>query len=90
MVDLDLGQLYAKGLSPTDVVNALTAQNLILPAGTAKVGTTDYIVRTNASPQVLEQLNDLPIKSVNGAMVYMRDVGARARGLLRSSRTSFA
>jgi CzcA family heavy metal efflux pump len=75
MVDLDLGQLYAKGLSPTDVVNALTAQNLILAAGTAKVGTTDYIVRTNASPQVLEQLNDLPIRSVNGAMVYIRDIG---------------
>jgi multidrug efflux pump subunit AcrB len=75
MVDLDLGQLYAKGLSPTDVVTALTAQNLILPAGTAKVGTTDYIVRTNASPQVLDQLNDLPIKSVNGAMVYIRDIG---------------
>jgi len=74
MVDLDLGQLYSKGLSPTDVVQALTAQNLILPAGTAKVGTTDYIVRTNASPQVLEQLNDLPIKSSNGAIVYMRDV----------------
>jgi len=74
MVDLDLGQLYSKGLSPTDVVNSLTAQNLILPAGTAKVGTTDYIVRTNASPLVLDQLNDLPIKNVNGAMVYIRDV----------------
>jgi len=75
MVDLDMGQLYAKGLSPTDVVNALTAQNLILPAGTAKIGMTDYIVRTNASPQVLDQLNDMPIKSVNGAMVYIRDIG---------------
>ena len=74
MVDLDLGQLYSKGLSPTDVVQALTAQNLILPAGTAKVGTTDYIVRTNASPTVLAQLNDVPIKSNNGAIVYMRDV----------------
>jgi CzcA family heavy metal efflux pump len=74
MVDLDLGQLYAKGLSPTDVVNALTAQNLILAAGTAKVGTTDYIVRTNASPTVLQELNDLPIKSANGAVVYIRDV----------------
>ncbi|HEY8997051.1 MAG TPA: efflux RND transporter permease subunit, partial [Edaphobacter sp.] len=75
MVDLDLGQLYAKGMSPTDVVNALTAQNLILPAGTAKVGTTDYIVRTNASPQVLDQLNDMPIRSSNGATVYIKDVG---------------
>jgi CzcA family heavy metal efflux pump len=74
MVDLDLGQLYSKGLSPSDVVQALTAQNLILPAGTAKVGTTDYIVRTNASPQVLDQLNDMPIKSTNGAVVYMRDI----------------
>jgi len=74
IVDLDLGQLYAKGLSPTDVVNALTVQNLMLPAGSAKVGTTDYIVRTNASPTVLAQLNDIPIKSANGAVVYMRDV----------------
>jgi len=75
MVDLDLGQLYSKGLSPTDVVNALTAQNLILPAGSAKVGLTDYIVRTNASPQILDQLNDIPIRSTNGAMVYIRDIG---------------
>jgi len=75
MVDLDLGQLYSKGLSPTDVVNALTAQNLILPAGTAKVGTTDYIVRTNASPTVMDELNDMPIRSVNGAIVYIRDIG---------------
>jgi CzcA family heavy metal efflux pump len=74
MVDLDLGQLYSKGLSPTDVVQALTAQNLIIAAGTAKVGTTDYIVRSNASPSVLEQLNDLPVKSSNGAVVYIRDV----------------
>jgi len=74
MVDLDLGELYSKGLSPTDVVNALTAQNLILPAGDAKVGLTDYIVRTNASPTVLDQLNDLPIKTSNGAVVYIRDV----------------
>jgi multidrug efflux pump subunit AcrB len=74
MVDLDLGELYSKGLSPTDVVNALTAQNLILPAGDAKVGMTDYIVRTNASPAVLNDLNDMPIKNVNGAVVYVRDV----------------
>ena len=74
IVDLDLGQLYAKGLSPADVVSALSAQNLILPAGDAKVGTTDYVVRTNASPTVLGQLNDLPIKSSNGAVVLMRDV----------------
>jgi len=80
MIDLDMGQLYAKGLSPTDAVNALTAQNLILPAGTAKVGTTDYIVRTNASPQVLDELNNLPIKNVGGAMVYIRDIGHAHEG----------
>lgn len=74
MVDLDLPSLYAKGLSSTDVVNALTAQNLILPGGDAKIGTTDYIVRTNASPAVVEQLNNIPVRQVNGAMVYMRDV----------------
>ncbi len=74
MVDLDPAALYSKGLSPTDVVNALTAQNLILPSGDAKVGLTDYIVRTNASPQVLTQLNDLPIKQVNGATIYIHDV----------------
>ncbi len=74
MVDLDPAALYAKNLSPTDVVSALTAQNLILAAGDAKIGTTDYIVRTNASPQVLTQLNDIPVKQVNGATVYMRDV----------------
>ncbi|GAA3768143.1 efflux RND transporter permease subunit [Terriglobus aquaticus] len=74
MVDLDPQALYSKGLSPNDVVNALTAQNLILPAGDAKVGTTDYTVRTNASPQVVGQLNDIPVKQVNGATIYMRDV----------------
>jgi multidrug efflux pump subunit AcrB len=74
MVDLDLPALYSKGLSPTDVVNALTSQNLILPAGDAKIGNIDYIVRTNASPDMLEQLNDIPIRQVGGAMVYIRDV----------------
>ncbi|WP_419803912.1 efflux RND transporter permease subunit [Terriglobus sp.] len=74
MVDLDPQALYSKGLAPTDVVNALTAQNLILPAGDAKVGSTDYIVRTNASPQIVGQLNDIPIKQINGATIYIRDV----------------
>ncbi len=74
IVDLNVGQLYAKGLSPADVVQALTAQNLMLPAGDAKVGSMDYIVRTNASPTVLAQLNELPIKSSNGAVVLMKDV----------------
>ena len=73
-VDIDPSAMFAKGVSPNDVVNALTAQNLILPAGDARIGDRDYLVRTNASPLVLTQLNDLPIKQVNGATIYLRDV----------------
>ncbi len=74
MVDLNLGELYAKQLSPIDVSNALNEQNLILPAGTAKIARTEYQVRVNSSPVILNELNDLPIKTVNGATVYMKDV----------------
>ena len=75
MVDLDLQKLYAKGLSPSDVSNAMNAQNLILPAGTEKIGDKEYNVRLNSSPLVLNDLNDMPVREVNGAMVYMRDIG---------------
>jgi multidrug efflux pump subunit AcrB len=74
MVDIDLQKLYGKGLSPADVSNAVTAQNVILPAGTQKIGDREYNVRLNSSPELLETLNDLPIRQVNGAMVYVRDV----------------
>ncbi len=74
MVDIDPAKLYGKGLSPTDVSNAINVQNVILPAGTQKIGDREYNVRLNSSPQVLQVLNDLPIKQVNGAMVYIRDV----------------
>src|SRR5271165_3182414 len=74
MVDLNLDELYAKQLSPIDVSNALNLQNLILPAGTAKLANTEYQVRVNSSPVVLDDLNNLPIKTVNGAMVYIKDV----------------
>ena len=74
MVDLNLDELYAKQVSPIDVSNALNAQNLILPAGTAKMAETEYQVRVNSSPILLNDLNSLPIKTVNGATVYMRDV----------------
>ncbi|MGA2809171.1 MAG: efflux RND transporter permease subunit, partial [Terracidiphilus sp.] len=67
-------ELYAKGLSPNDVSNALNAQNVILPSGTAKMGTREYNVRLNSSPDSVAWLNDLPIKEVNGATVYIRDV----------------
>ena len=74
MVDLDPDALYAKQLSATDVSNALNLQNLILPAGTAKVGKREYLVRVNSSPEMVDAMNDLPIKTVNGATVYMKDV----------------
>jgi len=74
MVDLDPQAMYAKGLSATDISNAMNLQNLILPAGDAKFGDRDYLIRVNSSPLRVQELNDLPIKTVNGATVYMRDV----------------
>jgi CzcA family heavy metal efflux pump len=73
-VDLDSQALQSKGLSPVDIVNAINAQNLILPTGTAKLGTLEYTVEMNGSPQTVAGLNDLPIKTVNGATIYMREV----------------
>ena len=74
MVDLDPAAMYAKQVSATDVANAMTLQNLILPAGTAKFGDRDYQIKMNSSPRILDELNDLPVKVVNGATVYIKDV----------------
>jgi len=74
MVDIDPQKLFGKGLSPADVSSALNAQNVILPAGTQKIGDREYNVRLNSSPELLQTLNDLPIKQVNNATVYIRDV----------------
>ena len=73
-VDLDPPALQAKGLSPQDVVNAVSAQNLILPTGTAKIGNYEYDVAMNGSPQTVRELNDLPIKSAGNTTIYIRDV----------------
>ena len=73
-VDLDLAALKAKNLAPMDVVNALNAQNLILPSGTTKIGGTEYAVELNTTPKVMDELGDLPIKTVNGAVICIRDV----------------
>ena len=75
MVDLDPQQMLAKNISASDVSTAFNQQNVILPAGTAKMGEREYNVVLNSSPTVVEELNDLPIKEVNGAMVYIRDIG---------------
>ncbi len=74
VVDLDPNALRSKGLSPADVTNAILAQNLILPSGTQKMGTFEYNVKLNGSPKELDELNDLPIKSIGGAVVTLRDV----------------
>jgi CzcA family heavy metal efflux pump len=73
-VDLDSTALQSKGLSPVDIVNAVNAQNLILPTGTAKLGTLEYTVEMNGSPQTVAELNDLPVRTVNGATIYLREV----------------
>jgi multidrug efflux pump subunit AcrB len=73
-VDLDTAALQSKGLSPLDVVNAISVQNLILPAGTAKIGTYEYQVDMNGSPQTVAELNDLPVKAIGGSTIYVRDV----------------
>jgi len=74
MIDIDPARMHAYGLSPSDVSDAVNAQNLILPAGTAKIGAQEYSVRLNGSPEVVTALNDLPIQSVDGRTVYVRDV----------------
>ncbi len=73
-VDLDLPKLQAYGLGPNDIVNAVNAQNIILPTGTIKMGPLEYSVEMNGTPQTIAELNDLPVKTVNGATLYMRDV----------------
>jgi multidrug efflux pump subunit AcrB len=73
-VDLDLAAIQAKNLAPQDVVNAFNAQNFVLPSGTAKIGPTEYNISLNSNPAVLNALNDLPVKTVNGAVIRVGDV----------------
>src|SRR6202166_3412347 len=74
MVDIDSRALQARGLSPLDVVNAVNAQNLILPGGTAKIGALEYNVNLNGSTPTVEALNDLPVSTSGGKVIYVRDV----------------
>jgi multidrug efflux pump subunit AcrB len=73
-VDLDTNALQSKGLSPLDVVNAISAQNLILPSGTSKIGDFEYNVDVNGSPRTVPELNDMPIKTVGTNTIYVHDV----------------
>ncbi|MGP9811742.1 efflux RND transporter permease subunit [Rhodopseudomonas sp. NSM] len=75
-IDLDPAALQARGLSGQDVANALAAQNLITPVGTQKIGEFEYVIQLNNSPKQMADLGNLPIRAVNGAMVYVRDVAS--------------
>src|ERR1700722_4493170 len=75
MVDIDPKALYAQGLSASDVTNAVNAQSLIIPSGTAKIGSNEFNVRLNSLPPTAEAFNNIPIKQAKGATVYVRDVG---------------
>ena len=74
-IDLDPQALQSKGLSAQDVENAIAAQNLIIPAGTVKIGSKQYTVKLNDAAGSIDELNDLPIKTANGATIFIRDVG---------------
>ncbi len=74
MVDMDQNALLAKGVTPIDVTAAINAQNVTLPSGSAKIGDREYTVSTNSSPIDALTLNDVPVKTVNGSLVYMRDI----------------
>jgi multidrug efflux pump subunit AcrB len=76
LIDLDPIAMQARGLSGQDVANALAGQNLITPIGTQKIGSFEYTLQLNNAPSVISELGDLPIKTVNGAMVYIRDVAS--------------
>src|SRR5438034_593307 len=80
MVYLDPDAMYARGVSPNDVATAIGNQNLIVPAGTAKIGAAEYNVRLNSSPDLIDLFNAIPVKSVNGIPVYVRDVAHVADG----------
>jgi CzcA family heavy metal efflux pump len=79
-VSMDQEKMQSKGISPGDILNAMNAQNVVMPSGTAKIGEEEYDVRTNAAPRSLEQLSMMPIKQVNGVIVYLRDVATVSSG----------
>src|SRR6266566_5039595 len=74
MVDIDTQKLLSKGLSPMDVVNAVNTQNVVLPSGTAKIGSTEYNVGLNGNPTTVDELNDMPVRVVDGGTIHIRDV----------------
>src|SRR5580700_10915360 len=82
MVDIDPDKLLSRGLTPLDIVNAVNAQNLTLPSGTAKIDDKQYTVRTNATPATIDDLNMMPVKFINGATIFLKDVAQVRDGWL--------
>ncbi|MFP5230544.1 MAG: efflux RND transporter permease subunit [Acidobacteriota bacterium] len=80
MINMDQNLMQAKGISPTDVLNAVNAENVVLPSGTAKIGNSEYDVRMNTAPRTIEALNNLPIRQVGSTTIYMRDVATVSDG----------
>jgi multidrug efflux pump subunit AcrB len=81
-VDIDPDYLLLRGLTPLDIVNAVNTQSLTLPSGTAKIGNTQYTVKTNATPTTIDDLNMIPVKFVNGATIFLKDVAQVRDGSL--------
>src|SRR6202140_3695793 len=79
-VNIDIPELQSKGLSPVDVINAISTQNLVLPSGTVKMGSTEFNVEMNGSPSTIAALNNLPIRTSNGTTIYVQDVAFVADG----------
>ncbi len=79
-VSMDQSRMQARGVSPGDLLAAMNAQNVVMPSGTAKIGPLEYDVRSNAAPHTIDELGLMPIKQVNGAMVYVRDVATISSG----------
>jgi multidrug efflux pump subunit AcrB len=80
LVNMDQGEMQAKGVAPADLLNALAQQNVVTPSGTIKIGPTEYDVRTNGTPRTVADLGDIPLKQVNGTTIYLRDVASVADG----------
>src|ERR1700684_4119723 len=80
MINMDQNEMQAKGVSPTDVLNAVNAQNLILPSGTAKIAESELDVRMNVAPRTLDELNNVPIKQVGNTTIYLREVARVSDG----------
>ncbi len=79
-VSMDQQQMQSKGVSPADILSALSSEDVVMPSGTAKIGVYEYDVRTNGAPRSIEELGLLPVKQVNGATVYLRDVATVSDG----------